>query len=135
MRQRQNAAAALSRGGELSAQRRWQSWRGESGYLFADSAYTNGKRIPEVPRHQGSAMLSFEQGRTMVSAGVRAYGSQFDDDLNTFLLPGFATVQMMARERLGKGFSRRWRSRICSTGSIWWHSRRRRTSARPGCGG
>jgi len=105
IKQRQNVFAALSRGAELNAGRRWKSWRGELGYLFADSAYANGKLIPEVPRHQGSAMLSFEQGRTMASAGVRAYGKQFDDDLNTFLLPGFSTLQMMARERLGKGLS------------------------------
>ena len=105
VRQRRNAASALSRGAEISANRRWKNWRGELGYLFADSAYTNRKLIPEVPRHQGSAMLAFEQGRTMASAGVRAYASQFDDDLNTFLLPGFSTLQLLARERLGKGFS------------------------------
>lgn len=105
VRQRQNAVAALSRGVEWDAQRRWKSWRGELGYLFADSNYTNGKRIPEVPRHQGTAMLSFLHGRTTASAGVRAYSLQFDDDLNTFLLPGYATAQLMASEKLGKGFS------------------------------
>jgi outer membrane receptor protein involved in Fe transport len=105
LKQRQNAAGALSRGAEVSARRRWHNWRGEVGYLFADSNYLTGKRIPEVPRHQGSAMLSFDRGGTMVSAGVRAYGSQFDDDLNQFLLAGFTTVQFVASQRLGKGFS------------------------------
>ena len=43
----------------------------------------------------------------MVSAGVRVYSSQFDDDLNTrgFVLAGYSSVQMMARQRLGKGVS------------------------------
>jgi outer membrane receptor protein involved in Fe transport len=41
----------------------------------------------------------------MASAGVRAYGSQFDDDLNQFLLAGYTTVQLMVRQRLTKGLS------------------------------
>jgi outer membrane receptor protein involved in Fe transport len=105
LKQRQNAAAALSRGAEISARRRWRAWSGEIGYLYADSNYVTGKRIPEVPHSQGSAMLSFDKGGTMASAGIRAYGSQFDDDLNQFLLAGYTTVQLMVRQRLTKGLS------------------------------
>jgi outer membrane receptor protein involved in Fe transport len=105
VRQRQNAASAVSRGAELNAQKRWRNWRGEVGYMYADANYVTGKLIAEVPRHQGSALLSFERGGTLASAGIRSYSSQFDDDLNQFLLAGFATVQLVARQRLGKGFS------------------------------
>ncbi len=105
VRQRQNAADSLSRGVEFSADKRWRNWRGELGYLYADSRYATGARIPQVPRHQGSAQVSYEHGRTLASFGVRSYASQFDDDLNKFLLPGFATVQLVARERLVRNFS------------------------------
>jgi outer membrane receptor protein involved in Fe transport len=107
IRQRQNAAAALSRGAEISAHTRWYRWRAETSYLYASSNYTNGKRIPEVPHHQGSAQLNWEKAGTLVSAGVRVYSSQFDDDLNTraFVLAGFSSVQMVARQKLGKGIA------------------------------
>ena len=36
---------------------------------------------------------------------MRSYGAQFDDDLNRFRLHGFATVQLVARQRLAKGLS------------------------------
>jgi outer membrane cobalamin receptor len=99
-RQRQNGADAISRGFEFNAVRRWRQWRGEAGYLFVDSRYATGARIPQVPKHQGSAQLSWEHGGTVASVGVRGYGAQFDDDLNQFRLPGFATVQMVVRQRL-----------------------------------
>lgn len=46
-----------------------------------------------------------EPVRTTASAGVRSFSSQFDDDRNQFLLPGFATVQLYAQRRLAKNFS------------------------------
>ena len=107
VRQRQNAAEALSRGAEINAHMRYREWMGEASYLYADSNYTNHKRIAEVPHHQGSARLGYEKRGTMASIGVRIYSSQFDDDLNTraFLLAGYSSVQLVARQRLAKGFS------------------------------
>jgi outer membrane receptor protein involved in Fe transport len=107
VRQRQNAASALSRGAEISAQTRWRHWRGEASYLYASSNYTNGRRIPEVPHNQGSAQLSFDKGGTLLSAGVRVFSSQFDDDLNTraFVLAGYSSLQLVARQQLRKGLS------------------------------
>jgi outer membrane receptor protein involved in Fe transport len=100
LRQRQNAAAAVSRGVEADFRRRWRSWTGELGYLFADSRYITGFRVAQVPRHQGSARLGYARGGTTISAGVRSYAYQFDDDLNQFRLPGFATVECVAVQRL-----------------------------------
>jgi outer membrane receptor protein involved in Fe transport len=37
--------------------------------------------------------------------GIRTYSYQFDDDLNPFLLPGFANVQLVARQQLKHGLS------------------------------
>src|SRR5206468_2910771 len=70
VKQRQNAAEALSRGAEISAQGHWRNWRGEASYLYASSNYTNGKRIPEVLHHQGSAQLSYDKGGTLLSAAA-----------------------------------------------------------------
>jgi outer membrane receptor protein involved in Fe transport len=107
VRQRQNGADALSQGAEINANARWRHWRGDINYLYADSTYDNGKRIPEVPHHQGSAQLSFEKGRTLLSAGVRVFSSQYDDDLNTraYVLAGYSSVQLAARREVGKGIA------------------------------
>ncbi|HWR53509.1 MAG TPA: TonB-dependent receptor [Bryobacteraceae bacterium] len=102
LRQRQNAAAALARGIEFDASSRWRSVTGELGYLFVDSRFRTGERVPQVPRHQGSARLGYTRGGTWLWAGVRGYASQFEDERNTrnFLLPGFATVQLYGRQSL-----------------------------------
>jgi outer membrane receptor protein involved in Fe transport len=106
VRQRGNAASALSRGMEAEYhQRLGGNFRGEVSYLFADSRYSTGERIPQVPRHQGSGQVVYLRGRTLASLGVRSYAAQFDDDRNQFLLPGFATVQLMVRQRIVKSFS------------------------------
>ncbi len=105
IRQRQNAAAALSRGAEISADHRWRNWRGELAYLYVDSRFSTGLWLSQVPRHQGSADLTYQKGGTLASAGVRSYSAQFDDDLNQFLLPGFTTVQLVVRQHLVRGLS------------------------------
>ncbi|MDQ6678751.1 MAG: TonB-dependent receptor, partial [Acidobacteriota bacterium] len=105
IRQRQNGADSTSRGIEFSAMHRWRKWRAEAGYLFVDSRYATGPRVPQIPKHQGSAQLSYDRGRTLVSAGIRAYGLQYEDDLNQFRLPGFASLQLLARQSLSKQIS------------------------------
>ncbi len=105
IRQRQNAAAALAQGFEATARQSWRDWRGEASYLFVDSRYEIGPRVPQVPKHQGSAQLSYMRRGTLASAGVRSYSSQFEDDLNQFILPGFATVQVAVRQQLKRGFA------------------------------
>jgi len=105
IRQRRNGADSLSRGVEVSAMHRWHEWRAEAGYLYVESRYATGARVPQIPKHQGSAQLSYERGRTDLSAGIRVYGLQYEDDLNIFRLPGFASVQLLARERLTDQFS------------------------------
>jgi len=100
IRQRQNAAAALSRGIEATVRRDFGPVRGEISYLFADSRFSTGFRISQVPRNQGSARLTYQHKGTLVSAGVRAFSLQFDDDVNLFVLPGFATAQAEVSQRL-----------------------------------
>jgi len=102
-RQRQNAGAAVVRGGETEITYSRGPWTGQLSYLFSDARYAAGPRIPQVPRHQGSAQLGWAWRKLSLSGGVRAVSSQFEDDLNTFLLPGFAVVHCSARQPLGHG--------------------------------
>jgi outer membrane receptor protein involved in Fe transport len=105
-RQRQNAAEALARGVDLTWERRFAShWRGELGYLFSDTRFSTGLRVPQVPKHSGMAQLTFLREGTLASAGIRSYSLQFEDDLNRFLMGGFATVQISLRQRIKRSLS------------------------------
>jgi outer membrane cobalamin receptor len=104
-RQRDNAGSALARGIEAKLTRRLGPLRFESAYLLADSRVSTGQRIPQVAKQQGSAQLIYEGGSTLLAAGVRASGLQFEDDLNSYLLPGYAVWHVTARQRLPRGFS------------------------------
>lgn len=100
IRQRRNAANALGRGVEIAASKRWHNWHGELGYLFADNRLVTGPRIPQVPKHQGSGQIGYSREGTTISMGLRSYSTQFEDDRNQFLMPGFATVQFLAQQHL-----------------------------------
>ena len=102
LRQRMNGAPAVSRGIEANVNRTWRNWQGQLGYLFVDSRYSTGPRIPQVVRNQGSALVAYQKGDLLVSASLRSYSSQFDDDLNHFLLPGFASFAAGAKERVSR---------------------------------
>jgi outer membrane cobalamin receptor len=104
-RQRDNTGAALARGVETRLRRRLGPLRFEGAYLFADSRVSTGQRIPQVAKQQGSAQLVYERHATLLAAGLRASGLQFEDDLNSYLLPGYAVWSCTARQRLPRGFS------------------------------
>jgi outer membrane cobalamin receptor len=104
-RQRQNTGNSEARGVEANINRRWHEWRADASYLYADSNYSNGYRIPEVARNQGSAGIAYERGRTLASLSLRATSAQFDADMNTYRLPGYATMQLAVRERLTNSVS------------------------------
>ena len=77
-----------------------EDWSGEAAYLFVDLRFSNGARVPQIPRHQGSAQLVYRKGGSLA-----CYAAQFEDDRNQFLLPGFATLQLAVQIRITKGFS------------------------------
>jgi outer membrane receptor protein involved in Fe transport len=105
LRQRRNAADALSRGFETEIRHRWKWLETDAAYLFVDSRYTTGERVPQVPRHQGSAQVTWTRGGAMLSAGFRSFSAQFEDDRNQFLLAGYATVHFAARRHITRGLS------------------------------
>ena len=102
-RQRDNAGEAQVRGAEASIAWRRAAWFAEAAWLMADARFASGERIPQTPRHQGSFLAGWQSGGTSVTAGLRASASQFEDDRNLFLLPGFAVWQATARRQLAAG--------------------------------
>ncbi len=104
-RQRDNAGAATARGVEASTNYRWRAVRAEASYLFADSRFSTGERIPQIPKHQGSAQLAWSRRGTLVAGGLRSSALQFEDDRNLFLLPGFTVFHLTVRQALPMGLS------------------------------
>jgi outer membrane cobalamin receptor len=105
LRQRSNFPGGLSRGIETNLLHRWTHWSAQAGYLFADARLATGQRIPQVPKQQGTAQLAYKAKSTLVSLGIRAFGLQFDDDLNRFKLPGYAALQFAAEQHLTNSLS------------------------------
>lgn len=105
LRKRMNFPAALSRGVEVNVNHHWSHWTAEGGYLFADARLSSGQRIPQIPKQQGTAQLTYRHSSTFISGGIRAFGLQFDDDLNQYLLPGYAALQLSAEQHLTKKLS------------------------------
>jgi outer membrane receptor protein involved in Fe transport len=103
VRQRRNAGSALSRGVEADFRLRWRAWSADFQYLYADSKFATNFRLPQVPKHQGSAQVNYVKGSNLFSIGFRSSALQFDDDVNVFLLPGFATFHLTAQRHLRAG--------------------------------
>lgn len=100
-RQRRNAGAALNRGMEAGWREQWGNWTIDAAWLLADSRFSAGERVPQVPRNQGSATLAWSRRGTLLAGGLRASSLQFEDDRNQFVLPGFAVWHVTGRQHLG----------------------------------
>jgi len=105
VRQRQNAGGALGQGVEAEVRQRWRAWEAEAAYLYVNSRFDDGRRTPQVPKHGGSAQLSWSRKTTFLTGGLRSTSSQFDDDLNRFLLPGYALLHFTVQQRLWRDLS------------------------------
>jgi outer membrane cobalamin receptor len=100
-RQRQNVGGVTSLGLEANLRENWGThWQGQISYLFVDSEFNTGVLVPQIARHQGSAQLSWVNSKMFISGGVRAYSAQFEDDINTLRMGGYATVQLAAKYML-----------------------------------
>jgi len=112
-RQRQNLELARVRGVEAEAEYRpAPHWRLNAGYLFSDARVVNapqqraleGKRLAQVPGHSGSIGVRYDNPAVMTAAvTVRLAGSQYEDDLNTLPLGGFAVVDVYVARQLTRG--------------------------------
>lgn len=96
-RQRRNLGGTRSFGAEVDAEWRLaRDWRGSFGYLWVDATVRDGelrgKRIPQVPRHQATAQLSWRN----VSAQLRWSAMQYDDDRNALPLASYFVADLFA---------------------------------------
>jgi outer membrane receptor protein involved in Fe transport len=105
VRQRANAAAAVSRGFEADFRKRFRPWTAELRYLYVESRYVTGFRVAQIPKSQGTAQLTYQRHGTLLTGGVRAFTYQFDDDLNQFRLPGYTTASLVARQHIARALS------------------------------
>ncbi len=105
LRQRQNFGSATGRGVEIEIQKAIGRVRLEAAYLYVDSQLDTDRWMPQTARHQGSFQLLYSSGKTLFSGGIRSYSAEFEDDLNEFVLPGFATLQLVVKRRLAGGVS------------------------------
>jgi outer membrane receptor protein involved in Fe transport len=103
-RQRQNLGAIRSRGVELDGEARMGRYLVlAAGMAFLDAKIRAapdpgliGKRVPQVPRRQGSAQLRYDPPQGF-SFGVQARfaASQWEDDLNSLPLDSYWTVDAL----------------------------------------
>ncbi len=109
-RQRQNAGATEMAGFETDAEWRIADITLNAGYLFVDSTVAEfpsnpllvNKRVPQVPRHQATAQIRYVRQSWAAAVQMRASGSQFDDDLNTFRLEPFFQMDAQLTRSLGE---------------------------------
>jgi outer membrane receptor protein involved in Fe transport len=105
VRQRANAAKAISHGVEADLRGNYKNWLGELQYLYVESRYVTGFRVAQIPKHQGIAQLTYSREGTLATVALRSYAYQFDDDLNAFRLPGYASAQFVLRQRIVRGLA------------------------------
>jgi outer membrane receptor protein involved in Fe transport len=110
-RQRQNLGRTRARGLELDAEARLDERLSlAAGYAFTDgfvesfptSPDLEGKLLPQLPRHQASLRLRYEQGRLSASAALRFVGRQYEDDRNELGLASFVVADLSAACRVGR---------------------------------
>ena len=105
-RQRQNVDAVHARGIELAARLRAGRFSLDGSLAYTDaqmeasgaSISLDGKRPAQTPRWAGTATVAYRPSpRWSVGATVRHTGAQFEDDLETDLLPPATTIDAFAQ--------------------------------------
>jgi outer membrane receptor protein involved in Fe transport len=112
LRQRQNVRAIVARGIEATLETKRGPLSLSASYAFSDSKVEapglalDGFVPAQSPRHSASATLSYGRaGKPGLSATVRYVGRQYEDDLQTDILPAATTVDAVARLPLGHRLS------------------------------
>jgi outer membrane receptor protein involved in Fe transport len=108
-RQRQNIGDILAKGVEVELEANLpRHIVTRTAYEYSDSTISRsldaallGLHTPQVPLHAASQSLMYNGRRWSGTVTGRYVTRQFDDDLNTFLLPSYFTADMMLRWRLG----------------------------------
>ncbi|MCY1672006.1 TonB-dependent receptor [Novosphingobium sp. SL115] len=113
-RQRQNVGAVHAQGIEMGARLRSGAFGFDGSLAYTDaqmqafgaSIALNGKRPAQTPRWAGSATASWRPAeRWSLAVTLRHTGSQFEDDLETDLLPAATTIDAFAQIPLHNAIS------------------------------
>ncbi len=109
-RQRRNVEAIAARGFEMSgaiAPGRFDlsaSWAWSRSRVRAPGTALDGLRPAQTPAHMLSATLGWRWAEdSLISATLRHVGAQYEDDLETDLLPAATTVDLVARAKVASG--------------------------------
>lgn len=114
LRKRQNVAAIRSRGIELSGSFRAGAWSLDGSLALTDAeveasgtaANLNRLRPAQTPSLAASATLGWRpRAGWMVAATLRHIGAQYEDDLQTDLLPAATTLDLFAELPVSQRFS------------------------------
>jgi iron complex outermembrane receptor protein len=114
LRQRQNVDAIVAKGIEVTAGLRHGAVSLDGSYALSDShvrasgasAVLNGLIPAQSPQHAASATLAWEpKAGPSFSTTVRYVGKQYEDDLQTGVLPAATTVDAVARLPIGRHFT------------------------------
>ena len=105
VRQRQNAADAISKGVEAAFRKTAGRFLGRSELPVRGLAVRHGSAHFADSAPSGHGASDYMHKGTLLAVSVRSYDYQFDDDLNQFRLPGYATVQLVGRQHLVKSLS------------------------------
>jgi iron complex outermembrane recepter protein len=111
LRQRRNAGIIRARGIESEGEWRLASWAALiASVAFTDSRFVRseepglaGKRVPQVPRWQGTLSARLTRGRAIASVDWRSTSAQFDDDQNRFALRTASVLDLYVGASLPRG--------------------------------
>ncbi|MFY9349183.1 MAG: TonB-dependent receptor [Sphingobium sp.] len=111
-RQRRNVDAIVAKGVEVTAEATLGDMRLSASYAYvrskvdAPGAAFDGFRPAQTPRHAASATLAYSpaQGPTL-SGTLRYVGAQYEDDLQSDVLPDALTLDALARVPIGQGIT------------------------------
>ena len=112
LRERRNVDAVKARGLEFTAAFQQGNFSFDGSLALTDakvvasgaSVLLNGKRPAQTPKLAASGTLSWRpQTGWLLAATLRHVGAQFEDDLETDILPAATTLDMVAQVPLGRG--------------------------------
>jgi outer membrane receptor protein involved in Fe transport len=109
---RQNVGRTEIKGVQTDVEYRYKNLRAAAGYVNERARVTEnetsptlvGKFLAQVPENRGSLHLSYTDPKTVnLALDEQWIGAQYDDDLNTRLMPTFKTTDITATRAIVKG--------------------------------
>ena len=107
--QRQNVGRTEILGFQADVEYRLSNWRLTAGYMHDDATVQEnsantaivGNLLPQVAKNRGSVQVAYiNPAFATVAFDVQGIGDQFDDDLNTRVLPGYGVANLSVSRSL-----------------------------------